>query len=441
MAEIYNKTSMTSDWRPYHYTVLRYDGSWAAPLDRSGNPVTQPRINSLSGYRNPYWRDQIRLGENATTPLTGNMWQARTGEDWFAFGSEVRYLARNTGGLQYYLKEDTGISIGMPWGWTATTPPASVVTQTSNRVIARFLSKIQDATSAFESGQDLGEFRETLRGIHQPLESLKVKLLSYFDELEKVRSRSRNRIYLSKALADTYLEFRFGWLPLADDVASAISKVGLIRPKTIPISASSHEVHSVSDTLYLLGNIIAFSYQGLTVPYIRAHQKSEYYIRYKGAVRARVDPNGRSSVARELQLLPSNWLPTAWDLLPYSWIADYFTNIGDIISALTFCFGDLAWGQKTVRNKTTWTYHDLYMSVPDPWYLQLSNPNLQRDLCVQYVIPATNPSYTVTSLSRTPLVSTDFLPQFAFRIPTSKYPYLNLGALLLSRASKLVPFF
>lgn len=229
-------------------------------------------------------------------------------------------------------------------------------------------------------------------------------------------------------------------LPLVDDIASAVVKCGTFRFPTVPVKSSSSEPYSVSDTIVNVDSSFSPSYPGWVHPSAHTRKRSVYKLRYKGAVRTHSDPNGRSSSVRELQLLPQNWLPTAWDLLPYSWIADYFTNIGEIISGLSFVFSDLAWAQKTARSVTEQVMHDSFMRSPDPFAGQLSS-FYSRKIFIPYSYDAANSAYSITRWSRDVLVSSDLVPRFTFRIPQSKFPYLNIAALLFSHASELLPFF
>jgi len=394
-----------------------------------------PVVDSLSGFYNPFWKDMVRRGQSATTIANGIL-HSTDGDAFISFGSEVRYV-NGAGAMVRYFKTDDWVVLPLLAG-LPTDPPSATVTRVRNKAIRRFISACQDATTAFEAGQDFGEFHETLNGIHRPLNSLRDKLLSYLSSLEKVKRSSKNKIYLSKALADTYLEFRFGWLPLADDVASAIVKCGQFRTPTVKVRGSGFEVHSPSVADLSLGPWMGTGYDNQLLPHCNIHTKSEYSMTYIGAVRSGADAGGRSSAARELQLLPRNWLPTAWDLLPYSWIGDYFTNVGDLISAMCFCWSDVAWGQKTERKVTRRTFGEVSLLRPDP-FAPLSG--FKRDIFQPYTYPPSNPNQSITSFSRTPLTSSDLIPRLQFRIPTSKYPYYNLGALLLSRARRLVPFF
>jgi hypothetical protein len=44
------------------------------------------------------------------------------------------------------------------------------------------------------------------------------------------------------------------------------------------------------------------------------------------------------------------------------------------------------------------------------------------------------------TVSRSTFSGDDLVPSLEFKIPTSKYPFLNVGALLLQRGRSLVPF-
>ena len=44
---------------------------------------------------------------------------------------------------------------------------------------------------------------------------------------------------------------------------------------------------------------------------------------------------------------PSEFIPTAWELLPWSFLIDYFVNIGDVIQANIVSLSDLAWANRS----------------------------------------------------------------------------------------------
>jgi len=385
--------------------------------------------NGTSGVKNPFWKSQVKSGVNATTPFSWNVAYAEP--SWFTVQWDKSWND-NQGRFAAFRKGTTSGYAAYEFFPTGALPDSGIVTRVTNRCIRKFISACNEATSSFEAGQDIGEYKETLNSIHRPLNSLSLKLNEYISALTKVRRSVRSGPKLKKVLADTYLEFRFGWLPLADDVGKLIADAQRYRFPVIPVrgSASENFAASVSD--------VNFSYSGYC-PYglVRSlHRNINYSLRYKGAIRSGSDASGRIGLAQSLQLLPENWLPTAWDLLPYSWIADYFTNVGDIITSLSFVNSRLVWAKKSSQTRETLTYGDVRAASgfgsPPP------GDTLVSDNCW-----ASGGAGVVewTQGSRSALTSSDLMPRFEFRIPTSKYPYFNLAALLFSRSIPIIPFF
>lgn len=430
MSETYTKQSYSQ--RPNYATQL-VKTNQAGP-DQVSNLVSggwnQILGNQVTGTYNPKWRSQVRLGQNATTASNGYKWHISPG--WISYGT--REVWTNDSSRIYYF-EDTGLYIQQLPFVSIVSVPSDVQTRVINRVIQKFFNACQDARTAFEAGQDLGEYKETLHSIHKPLNSLASKLHEYLTVLKKRKVGRIRGVRLSKVLADTYLEFRFGWLPLVDDVASAIVKCGSYRFPVVPVRAAANENYSVSSGRVDLPLPGGFSNHLRPVVYTK--DSSRYYIRYKGSIRTGSDPNGRTSTVQELQLLPRDWLPTAWDLLPYSWIADYFTNIGEMIQSLCFGFSDLTWGNKTEITERNFEFDRIELTNPQ---VNLFSYPWRRVEFTPYANPSRS-NYVLRYFTRSQLNVTDLFARFEFRIPSSKYPFLNLAALLEQRAAKLVPFF
>jgi hypothetical protein len=379
--------------------------------------------------KNPFWKSQVRKGVNATTQFS---WDVATAEpSWYSLQWD-RSWNDNQGRLAASRKGYTTGYASYELTPSGVLPDSSVVTRVTNRCIRRFLDACDEATSSFEGGQDIGEYKETLESIHRPLHSLSLKLNQYLSALKKVRRGVKGAPAIKKVLADTYLEFRFGWLPLADDVGKLIADAQRYRFPVIPVRGHASEMFSGGDQIVPFG-------QGGLCPYGLARKLNRnitYSLRYQGAIRSGSDASGRIGLAQSLQLLPHDWLPTAWDLLPYSWIADYFTNVGDIIKSLSFVSSNLVWAKKSSQTRERYIYSDIAPSSgfgnPPP------GDTLVTDSCW------TSGGAGVvewTRGSRSALIGSDLMPRFETRIPTSKYPFYNLTALLFSRSTKLLPFF
>lgn len=381
--------------------------------------------DSRAGSDLPRWRDIIRNGGNATTNFSGTAFS----DDFDSYTTAtcdvqtINPSTRKTG--YYHYKFDGGINSNTPPSILAV--PSSISADVRNRCIRKFLDSIDSAQSSFEAGQDLGEYKETVRSIQHPLGPLKDKILSYLSSLEKVKRSRRKPESLAKTLADTYLEYHFGWQPLVNDVASAIADCGRFRFPTIPIRASAKATFSSVDSVD--------SNTFLGVQFLRkVRTTSTYQVRYKGAVRVKnLLPDGRLPILQSLQLTPDKWLPTAWDLLPYSWMADYFINIGEVIRGFSALSSDIAWGCVTTRNRTTSQFAEWVPSWPSfsPFVVQ----------SMVHSCFGGSGSLWASSVNRSPFTSADLIPSLQFRLPTSKYAFANMGAILIQRSRRLVPFF
>ncbi len=418
------------------YDELLVDGRTVPPtinhnIRNSGPFVHSTFQPSSVGYKNPMWRDQVAHLQNATTTYVG----VDCSEDPAPYTSATQgvcYRRQSDNAIVYQLNQAQWFSTAAVSPPAYLDPPGSVVTDVTNRCIRKFLQAVDSAQSSFEAGQDLGEWKQTLESVHHPLNSLKTSILNYFSVLKKRRGKyNRNPIALKKVLADTYLEFHFGWQPLVADVASAIADIGRFRFPAVPVVATAHlDYDSKGVTVY----------GGYNSSIVHSHsyrETSRYEVRYKGMLRPKnLGSDGRLSLAQSLQLTPDKWLPTAWDLLPYSWMSDYFVNIGEIISGVSAALSvDLAWGVVTNRHRITRSYLDVQCNMP---YVPV--PGYDTVWIVNSSYGGTCQTWS-KKVIRQPRVGSDLIPTLQFSLPGSRYPFFNMGAILLQKSGPLVPFF
>jgi hypothetical protein len=392
----------------------------------SSSPVTSVQhlaaVDTLNGVKNPNWRDQIRNFRNACTPCTG----LRT-----VFEPEY-YSA----GYSYTTTVSPNVtSFGESFGhYGLQTPslgsvPGSVVTEVHNRCIRKFIAACNAARSSVESGQDIGEWRQSYESIIKPLGYMRELINGHYGRLKKAaqehwRSNSSRR----KFLADSYLEFTFGWKPLAEDINDGVH--GLLNrfrfENVVPVNAKASAPYAgTSGDHFPSGTLINCSFKRKSV--------STYKERMKGAVKVNL-VHGSIPVTDVLQLSTvQDFAVTAWDLVPYSFLIDYFVNVGDIISAATFAYTNLAWGVATTRNTTEDSYS--VNVVPD----FLHNPALVRYR--ESFVQGGNSKCHTTSFTRNALTPGQLIPDIRFHLPTSAKPWVNIAALVLGGSLPLVPFF
>ena len=422
MSEDYTKTTLHSLVSRHHVhgKALNFDGS--VQYDTSQDTVTvSPATDIFNGTKNPHWRDQVRSVSNATTPASGVMHKILQYEPYnYTIAMQGKIFVSPTA-------DRTESGYGFPpynWPPSWSGVPTSIITDTDNRAIRKFLEAADNARSSVELGQDIGEWKETLNGLRRPMDSARSLVT---DVLTKFRKRLRlaKRLLsknVAKAVADSYLEFTFGWKPLAADVGSLIEGLQerCKHPSVQPISASASGHGSAGSESTGQINILG----GIYIRSFRSVIRGTYIRRLKGAVKTGAD-GGAISFAQLAQLDAQHFVPTLWDLLPYSFIADYFVNVGEIINALSFRYSDLAWGCDTSLTIAESIFSDIGGKADlNPGYSLIS-----------VTWSGGNARLQTRSFSRGNLSAAALLPTLQFKLPVSSKPWENLGFIGLARAA------
>jgi hypothetical protein len=396
---------------------LRFHGTINNGTDFPSNPLelNAAWTNTFNGSQNPNWKNLVRANVNATTPADGSLTRITSQP----FIDSVWHFRGFNDIIYYNSGWPTEAWIGLP---VAGAPP-DVQSRVYARAASQFIDKCKSSLSSFESGQDLGEIKQTIEAIVHPMKSLKEHVLSYFSSVKKLKNRYKKVPSLRNALTDTYLEWTFGWNPLAADISDGIAGLTHQRMPYQPVEAYAKEKFQHDQGL---DSEVTHTFGG----YRATHTiTGEYSVRLKGVVNAYYR-GGPPSLQQELQLLPEDFLPTAWDLLPYSFVVDYFTNVGDIIKAVSFPSAALRWCNGSFRDMRTLTQV----------YTPLTNEELGLDASYSHEVWfARNMVAESKNFSRNYIAPSGLVATLQFSLPVSAKPWENIAALISGRKKSLTP--
>lgn len=310
----------------------------------------------------PQWRYRIAHGLNATTDLeaTSTTLEYTPGHlkfDKWCGGSTQRFV---------FFQYDGDLFEGHTSVWVAPTAPStSIDPQTRDEALVRAIADARNKQNHFRGGNFIAELRDTIRGLRNPVKGFRGLLDTYhgnarkrvknavgrrqvpttqkqFRDLEKSSpdvSRAAQR-----ALSDSWLEANFGWSPLLSDAVDAYQALRRLST-TVPLErffgrssndepptyASNSRVHSNTEFTW-------------TVRTVRRYEVTVY-----GAVKIETGtPTGRA--IEEMGIRARDFVPAVWEAIPYSFLIDYFSNVGDVIEAVSFPRSDIAWAARTFRN-------------------------------------------------------------------------------------------
>lgn len=412
---------------------------------KTPNIVNNPMIwtNQLIGVKNPYWKEQVKRHQDASTFMTAQKVSVK------ARRCVISVITKDVSGYAGNYREFRWDGYphygGVP---SLSGPSAAVLSAARNLALRKFFNRVNEARTSVEGGQLLGEWKETVQAITNPLGALRQFTVRHVVNAKKRLRRiqnshggrrrrrpgdssgvkSRNRA-LADALAGTYLEFVFGWIPLANDVRAAVN--GLLdrynQPDYRTITAKGEVGYNESpqDVQLFNDNFVEAVQSRVNI--------STVNVRFKACI-ATGAVNGVRSVSQTLGFLPERFVPTIWELIPYSFVVDYFVNIGDIINAYSFQKMVLQFGQRTTRIKTGFYAGDVYTrfaSFPIPDYY----PKVRQ--LIRMGATGGGAEVFASSVERLPIDRDSFMPDLSIHLPISNKPWLNLGALLTQKFCSL----
>jgi len=205
-------------------------------------------------------------------------------------------------------------------------------TQTIDRSIVKAYAKLNSA--GLDVGLMLAELRETLHGLKHPLAALVnyVKKQKFLKKNGKVNSSRKSLFDFLDASSGTWLEFRYGLLPLAADIDAireefsmkAIEKVATLRRKRGQVEKPA-KWNSWPPVDSGAGSF-SWKYEAKET-FDRKVITTLYY---------QIDANFNQLVLlQKYGLSPSQLPSTLYELVTLSFVLDWFTNVGSWISALT----------------------------------------------------------------------------------------------------------
>ncbi len=382
------------------------------------------------GFTNPDWRNKVRRKEDATTPMVLSVDDIKyvNIQDTYKY----RYLSKSensdyTGVLSAcpapeYLDGNSEFPGTIDTNW-------SCYKEARNIALTYQRKYVSEVTQPFQSQVFLGEIKETLDFIRHPFGKLKAlansaavarynAAIKHYQQVAikhrgGVFSRTSEAKLLLGDIADAWFEVRFAMLPLVSDVTAALTLVtnGRTSKKRSSFRGDSAQLLSTSEQIWPMGSLSGYRVKTRSM-------RCKYYIN-TGIIFD--DSTSYTGFAEYLQDSTSSlvdWIPTIYELVPGSWLVDYFVNVGDILNSIA------------TSSKVTKAY-DCHTAIVDvthsySWRLGNQGPNIS----IQRSGPSARTDYTRRFVQRS--VSTDSFPSVTYRLPSGSIQLANT-ALYLSR--------
>lgn len=311
-------------------------------------------VNNTVSHEGPKkgWKDIIAKHGNATTALTG----VRQFVEHTPGFVTVRIFDPLTSPYRWRVWNH-GLLLGGAFSLSIPSAYAVDLSSANSSAYSQALARIRKRQADVSGLTFLGELRETLRMIRRPAESIANGLTKYLSHVEhrykslKWSKKSKPTVKeLNRIAADTWLESAFGWSPLIADLegaAKALAKLGEEEHYSSFMEFSNQQWEATEPSVS----------SPASYPEIRVltHSKLMYEaeVKYYGQVKVGAVTPDVSGIGNRLGFNPRAILPTAWELIPGSFLVDYVVNVGEVLEAACMSFEDVAWIAKGTKQKAT----------------------------------------------------------------------------------------
>lgn len=340
--------------------IIKESQSYRRPVLITGPGIRIARHDMDEHYKErigndlPRHKQIVANRENATTELWGTSWSYKESQGYLEFTEEGKSTpyTDNSGGFVL-----TGISGRLP-----SNPDINNVKAAAAKCSEDYFRKLKALRTPLQGQVVLGELRETLNLLRNPfktgtklIEGLltrrynKIKiyesyLVAYNRKFSSLTERKMWETWLSKNtmknIGDLWLEFRFGVLPLMQDIEDTMKLLASICSFD---DVQTHKAYGKSEIALSEVRKWAGVYGVNQHTLHKSVDKAESIIRFGYRTKVQDSTESLRSQVSESFLNIRDVPGTAWELMPWSFFIDYFVNVGSIIESVFESQENVVW--------------------------------------------------------------------------------------------------
>lgn len=412
---LFSKVSMTTKTSLKSKYFWREGRSWHG----SGNPVMAKSVLVNSQVANevthhsffPDYEDRIRSHKSATTPLSGVLHEFNNPNDGYCYYKSKSNIDSITAEIRgCLLKPDLAIPED---------PSNYYIESVKNGVIQDINGQIRSAQKSLQGLVALGELGDSVRMVNRLGRDIFGKTENYLRDLSKVARRLTPQ-NIMRTVSEKWLEYRFGVRPMVNDIGGFIdacynNRYG--KPPRVLIRRANQSMFKKASASH------TGLYNEIYIDTI-AERQCIYGFKLYGCV-GLSDSAPPPAFSQEFGLTLDEFVPTLWELIPYSFLFDYVANVGAIIDAYSLNKSGLRWLAYGEMRKSE-------IILSSTYRLRYSKENLPSSSWkVQETSsrPCTPLTMSRRHVSRGNYDPGYLVPSLEFKIPGTSTQWLNIGAL------------
>jgi hypothetical protein len=337
---------------PYRHSIGSYQ---AAAGNRTGTYTGQRTGTKVVG-----WRELLAKGSNAASPYQLDL--TTVVESSLGSASLQAYSRESTPPYKVttYTQGMTGLWANLP---SSISHLSTSLVKADSMALTKIYKKIREEQQRMNSPAVIAELGDVIRQFGKPFDALIDLTNRRLNRLELASrglsgSTSFRKIKWLEIVASTYLEYSFGLAPVISDTRAAAEALarwqfeltGEQRFRAKVVSRGLDENSSNSSTGNNDVGGTGSWFKAIRTDRTHTQHKVQYVVGLNSTPIADFGSNERL-----LQLLGfnhANWIPALWEVVPWTWLIDYFSNISDILNASVTNTTSISWIVKTVIQDT-----------------------------------------------------------------------------------------
>ena len=174
---------------------------------------------SKVGVKQPNWRRRVRLCVDATGPYVVDAIQDGLIQGSISATGKVLTVEGGFDRIIPFKEYWEGPFLGNP-----KVPAPSAYGPAADDTQARmaFLQHVRSLRTQFQGGVFLGELKEAIHMIVRPAQALRSAVDVYLGAAKEAARRGKGKKAITRAIAGTWLEKSYGWVPMFSDIDSAM---------------------------------------------------------------------------------------------------------------------------------------------------------------------------------------------------------------------------
>lgn len=327
-------------------------GYWPSTTSESGSTTDWSGFWSyVTSQPNLLYKRLIAIGANATT------WREGVEHELKAEPYKIEYFYYSSPQKDELVRHDicegTGplISGTQATSWFNGVNVSEFQDKLLNVAGANIRNALFQAQSTFQSAvfiAELGKTSNLVLGLaHECLTAFKGYRKKALNHIAKKRREGAFDEDTLKDVTGMYLSTVYGISPLLNDIDNGMRTIANIinKPLGIPVKTTDQDTISseVGNLNGVWGSFAPYAFRGGIQVTCSIHCKA--FLKFG-------DVTDNAYVSRSLGGDLSSFVPSLYELMPYSFLIDYFSNVGTVIGAASLGSVDLGWSYFTVRTVT-----------------------------------------------------------------------------------------